>query len=226
MASQALRRVVRGTPLRYKAWLNGVQKNVTSPDDAASVSALATVCDFYGRQVDAEEFSAKNGFEIKWEDWGHIATEGLVDKLKQKVQAINAEEYQTEALAEASMEESEELKQISGLLAWNAALHLHFLSEQDDLLENLSHAKPFHAMDYWELCQMYKYQDCPTRWDNEMGWYMPNNDQIDEDVTMASCFQFQKDYGKVALNRYYFDYMGKHQILATVGKLSQTERED
>jgi hypothetical protein len=176
--------------------------------------------------VDAEEVASKNGFEIKWEDWSHISTPGLVDKLKQKVQDINSEEYQVDALAEVAMDESEDMKKLGSLLSWNAMLHLQYLSEQDELLENISHAKPFHAMDYWEYCQMYKYTDCPSRWDQELGWYFPNNDQVDEDVATTSSFQFQKDYGKVALNRYYFDWMGKHQIMATVGKLSQTERED
>jgi hypothetical protein len=32
--------------------------------------------------------------------------------------------------------------------------------------------------------------------------------------------------GKVALQRYTFDYIGRSQIMCTVGKLSQTEKED
>lgn len=81
----ALRRRLCKLPLRYKAWLKMIQDKAKTADDSASVSALATVCDYYGVGLAQDEIAAKNNFEIKWEEWTHLTTPGLVDKLKQKV---------------------------------------------------------------------------------------------------------------------------------------------
>jgi hypothetical protein len=222
----ALRQSPLNSPLRYKAWLKMVQTKVKSADDASSVGALSAVCDYYGQAADPEDIKAKHNYEIKWEDWSHLVTPGLVDKLKAKLETIGQEQYETETLAHSAMEETEDLKHWRHIVTWNAVLHLNYLAEQDSIIENISHARPIHTLNHWELTSMYKYDDCPTRWDNELGWFMPNNDQVSEDVVNFNYFQFQKDYGKVALQRYYYDWMGKHQILSTVGKISQTERED
>ena len=222
----ALRKKVLGPPTKYKTWFNMLQQKAKTPDDALSVSGLATVCDYYGIGMTADEIKAKNNFEVKWDNWKHLATPGLVDKLKAKVDAMNAEQYETEALAAEAMEESEGLKQWGHLVTWNAVLHLTYIAEQDTLLENLYHARPMGSLDRWELESMWKYEDVASRWDQELGWYMPNNDQISEDTVTTNYFQFQKDFGKIGLTRYYYDWMGRHQVLSTVGKLSQTEREE
>ena len=226
MALRALRRRAGAVPGRYKGWVRMIQEKAKTPEDSASVSALSAVCDYYGRDIQQDELSAKNNFEVNWEDWSHIVTPGLVDKLKEKVNAISQEHYETEGLASEAMHETDSLKTWRHIVTWNAAVNLHYIAEQDSLIENLSNARPLQSLDLWEVQSMWKYDDCPTRWDQELGWYMPNNDQVSEDPVSANYFQFQKDYGKVALMRYYYDWMGKHQILCTVGKLSQTERED
>ena len=222
----ALRRTVGRFPLKYKSWLKMIQDKSKTPDDAVSVSALASGCDYYGVGIHADEIQAKNNFEVKWDDWGHLATPGLVNKLREKVEQINSEQYETDLLASEAVNETEELKTLRHLVTWNAAVNLHYIAEQDSLIENLYHAKPMGSMDHWEVTEMWKYDDVATRWDQELGWYMPNNDQISEDAVTTNYYQFQKDYGKAAMMRYYYDWMGRHQVLSTVGKLSQTEKED
>lgn len=222
----ALKRSTLGAPLRYKSWVKMIQDKVKTADDAAAVSGLAAVCDYYGQHVSKDELQAKNNFEINWEEWGHLVTPNLVSQLKEKVEAINKEEYDTTVLSNQAVEETEELKSLKHLTTWVSTLNMTYLAEQDDIIENISHAKPFDDLDLWEFRSMYKYENCPSRWDAELGWHMPNNDQIWDDYYTTNIFQFQKDMGKIALQRYYFDWVGRHQVMSTVGKLSQTEREE
>ncbi|CAG9331503.1 unnamed protein product [Blepharisma stoltei] len=222
----ALRRTNSGAPLRYKAWMKMLNDKVKTSDDASSVSALGAVCDYYGSSVPKDELQSKNNFEINWDEWSHLVTPGIVSKLREKVEAINKEDYDSSVLANQAVEETEELKSLKSYVYWNGALHLSFVAEMDNLIENISHARPLNDTDLWQYRQMYKYVDCPTRWDHDLGWYLSNNDQVMEDADMTNVFQFQKDLGKVALMRYYYDWVGRHQILCTVGKLSQTEREE
>lgn len=70
------------------------------------------------------------------------------------------------------------MKKLRSLFIWNAAVHLSFVAEKDDLIENLNSAKPIDALNQWELNEMYKYDDCPNRWDDEIGWKWVNNDSV------------------------------------------------
>jgi hypothetical protein len=221
-----LRKPALHPPRRHKAWVAMLTEKAVSAEDQSSVSALATLCDYYAIGLPADEVKAKNGFEVKWDEWQHLQTPDLVSKLKAKVDAINAEPYETEVLAHEIVSTTDTLKKLGHFVTYNAVLHLSFIAEKETLTENIYHAKPFSAMDCWELESMYKYDDAPSRWDKEMGWPMPNNDQIIHDVMGANALQFQKDMFKSATDRYMFDYLGRHQIMCTAGKLSQVQRED
>ena len=124
------------------------------------------------------------------------------------------------------MTETEELKVLRHEASWNAAINIAFIAEKDNIIENISNARPIQSLDVHEYRSMFPYSDCPTRWDVEMGWYGPNNDQVSEDVCGNIMFEFSKDVGKIALQRYYIDWVGRTQMMCTVGKLSQFEKED
>lgn len=62
-----------------------------SAEDSNSVSALSIVCDYYGKKADLKEMEAKNNYQVNWDDWSHLVTPGLVNKLKQKFNAIDQE---------------------------------------------------------------------------------------------------------------------------------------
>ncbi|OMJ93743.1 hypothetical protein SteCoe_3183 [Stentor coeruleus] len=226
----ALRSVLRATrlnpPTRHKAWVQMLTEKAVTNEDQSSVSALATICDYYAIGIPEEEVKAKNNFQVKWDEWAHLQTPGLVSKLRAKVDAINAEPYETEVLAHEIVSETEALKKLSHIVTYNAVLHLSFVSEKDNLIENIYHAKPFSVTDLWEVSSMYKYDDMAYRWDKELGWIMPNNDQIIEDYCGTNALQFQKDMCKRATDRYCYDFLGRHQLMCTAGKLSQTQRED
>ena len=221
----ALRSRALNVPGRYKAWYNDIQKRVRTPEDNSHVSALGSLCDYYSQEVTKDEIKAMNNFEVDWKAWSHLITPGLVSKLKDKLDAIQKEDYDTKVLAAAALEETEEMKKYGHFVTWNAMIHMHYLVEQDNLIENLYHAKPFESMDVFEADGMWKYDDAPSRWDIELNWLFCNNDQMMEDTHTAVTFQFQKDFGKVAMQRYYYDWIGRHHILCTVGKLSQIERD-
>ena len=149
-----------------------------------------------------------------------------MDKLKAKINAINEETYETEVFSHEIVSETEHLTKLGHIVTYNAVLHLTFIAEKDNLIENIYHARPLSSLDYWEITNMYKYDDVIYRWDKELGWLMGNNDQVVGDVVGANALQFQKDMFKCATNRYYYDFLGKHQLMCTAGKLSQTSRED
>ena len=217
---------VRACSSYHQQWFQNLASKAKTPDDMNTVGALGSVFDYYGQSTDTQEMASKNNFEVNWDDWSHLMTPGIVDKLKAKLDAIDGEDYETAELADSATVESDELKKVGHFLTWNGTLHKDYYDEQARLLENLAHAQPLDTMNYWEFKSMYKYEDVSSRWDQELGWYMPNNDQTAEDVCTANMFQFQKDLGKVALQRYTYDFIGRHQIIATVGKLSQTEKVD
>ena len=191
-------------PLRYKAWFNDIQKRVKGPEDSISVSALGSVCDYYCQTISAEESKSMNNFEIDWNKWSHLVTPGLVSKLKEKLTEMGKEEYDTKVLAASILEESDEMKRYSNLITWNAMIHMQFLAEKDCLIENLYHARPYHSLNVFEMENMWKYSDVASRWDVELNWLFCNNDQMMEDTHTAVTFQFQKDFGKVAMQRYYY----------------------
>jgi hypothetical protein len=225
----ALRSILRKNPMnppsRYKAWLKMLTDKAKTPEDHLSVSALSAVCDYYALSPTSEELRSKNNFEVKWDEWSHLQTEGLVSKLKAKIEAINSEPYETEVLSHEVVSVTEQLKRLGHIVAYNATLHATHVSEKDNLIENIYHARPFESLDFYEVRQMYKYRDLPSRWDKELGWFMGNNDQIIDDYVTANSLQFQKDMHKFATNMYYYDYLGKHQVMCTAGKLSQTFKE-
>jgi len=200
----ALRSRALAVPLRYKAWFNDIQKRVQNPEDGSYVSALGSVCDYYSQTLSAEETKSMNNFEIDWTKWSHIVTPGLVSKLKEKLGEVGKEEYDTKVLAASILEESEEMKKYSNLITWNAMIHMQFLAEQDSLIENLYHARPFLSLNVYEAENMWKYSDVGSRWDIELNWLFCNNDQMMDDVHTAVMFQFQKDFGKIAMQRYYY----------------------
>ena len=226
----ALRAILRkpclSPPLRYKAWVSMLTEKAVTAEDQSSVSALATLCDYYAIGIPEDEIKAKNNFEVKWDDWKHLQTPELLGKLRAKVEAINSEPYETEVLAHDLVSETEALKKLSHVVTYNAVLHMSFIAEKENLVENIYHAKPFQSMDWWEVESMYKYQDCPSRWDRDLGWFMANNDTIIHDYEGTNALQFQKDMFKHATDRYMYDYLGRHQIMCTAGKLSQIQRED
>ena len=107
----ALRSILRKTaispPTRYKSWLSMLTDKAKTPEDHASVSALSALCDYYAVGITQDEIKARNNFEVKWEDWAHLQTPGLVEKLKAKVSDINAEEYETEVFSHEIVSEKE-----------------------------------------------------------------------------------------------------------------------
>ena len=226
----ALRSILRKStltpPTRYKAWVNMLSDKAKTSEDHSSVSALSMLCDYFAVGIPNDEIKAKNNFEVKWEDWSHLQTPGLVSSLKEKIEAVNVEPYETEVLSHEIVSETDALKKLGHIVTYNATLHLSFISEKDILIENIYHARPMRTLDYWEFTSMYKYEDVASRWDKEFGFVDQNNDQIVQDYVGANALQWQKDGLKHATNRYYFDFLGKHQLLCTAGKLSQTKRED
>lgn len=95
---------------RYRSWLKRIQDKAQTIEDMNSVTALATVCDFYGLEVDQRDLKQHNNYEVDWKQWDHILTPGILDKLKAKLESLKSEEYESEALANSAMEETEELK--------------------------------------------------------------------------------------------------------------------
>jgi hypothetical protein len=172
----------------HRAWYAALHDKGSTPDDLNTLAALGNIIDYYGADTDVAEMEAKNNYEINWDEWKHLMTPGIVDNLKAKLDAIAQEEYETEPLAESAVDETEDLRKMRHFLTWNGELHKDFYDEKASLLENISHAQPFETINHWELQSMYKYEDCPSRWDQEMGWYMPNNDQVTEDVWTANMF--------------------------------------
>lgn len=191
-------------PQRYKSWFNDIQKRVKTQEEGASVSALGAVCDYYSQTIRPEEAQSMNNFEVDWTKWSHLVTPGLVSKLKEKLEVVEKEEYDTKVLAASILEESEEMKKYGSLVTWNAMIHMQFLAEKDSIIENLYHARPYHSLNIFEWENMWKYSDVASRWDIELNWLFSNNDQMMEDTHTAVMFQFQKDFGKVAMQRYYY----------------------
>jgi hypothetical protein len=213
-------------PLRYKAWLQMITDKATSSEDQASVSALGTICDYYSVSIPQDEVKSKNNFEVKWEDWSHLQSKEIVEKLKAKIEAVNSEEYETEVLVHEVATETEELKKLGYLLEYNYTLHEDFVKEKESIIENLGHARPYGSLDMWERQTAYPYYDQPYRWDKELGYPDSNNDQTRFNVVATNALQFQKDGFKSAVHRYYYDYLGRHQFMCTAEKLSGVLRED
>jgi hypothetical protein len=149
----------------HRTWYASLQEKAKGAEDMNTLSALGSIVDYYGQEVNESEIAAKNNYEVKWEDWSHLMTPGIVDSLKSKVEAIEEEEYNTTELAEKAADESEDLRKLRHYLTWNGELHKNFYDERADLIENINHAQPFDTMNYWEVKQMYKYEDVASRWD-------------------------------------------------------------
>ena len=221
-----LRKSAAAPPSRYKAWVKMMTDKAKTTEDHVSVSALSTLMDHYAVGIPEDEVKSKNNFEVNWEDWKHLHSSDIVEKLQAKVNAINSEEYETEGLVHEVISESENLKNMGKYIYYNASLHLTYICFQDELVENIYHARPMQSLNYWEIDSMFRHSDLASRWDKELGWYMPNNDETDIDFAGANLMQFSKDYYKSASNRYFYDYLGRIQYLCTTSKLSGVERDE
>ena len=203
-----------------------ITDRATSSEDQATVSALGTICDYYTVGIPQDEVKAKHNFEVKWEDWEHLQSKEIVEKLKAKIEAVNTEEYETDVLVHEVATETEDLKKLGYLLEYNYTLHKDFVNNLEKIIENLGHARPYSELDIWEKQAAYPYHDLPYKWDKEMGYPDANNDDVVLNVYATNMMQFQKDGFKSAVNRYYFDYLGRHQYLCTAEKLSGVQREE
>lgn len=221
-----LRNIRKNPPQRYKSWIGLISDKAATSEDQASVSALSAVCDYYTVGIPEDEIKSKNNFEVKWEDWSHLQSQEIVQKLKAKIEAVNSEEYETNLLVHEAATETEPLKKLGYFLEYNATLHKEFVDEKENIIENLSHAIPYRSLDIWERKEAYRYMDVSFRWDKELGWLDVNNDQVRLNVVGTNALQFQKDMLKSATNMYYYDYLGRHQFMCTANKLSGIQRED
>lgn len=222
----ALRNLQRNPPVRYKTWIRMISDKAVTTEDQSSVSALGALCDYYTVGITQDEVSSKNNFEVKWEDWAHLQSQDLVQKLQAKTEAVNAENFETDVLAHEVATETEALKKLGYFLEYNATVHSKFVDEKESIIENLGHALPISELDMWEKQEAYKYSDVAYRWDKELGWFDHNNDQRRLDVVTTNALQFQKENFKSATNMYFYDYLGRHQFMCTANKLSGVQRED
>ena len=86
----SLRNVLRQSRLvqnRYKDWYARLIKTNTQESNL-EVSALGNLIDYFGRETNAEVLNATDNYEIKWEEWGHILTPGVVDGLRSKFEEL------------------------------------------------------------------------------------------------------------------------------------------
>lgn len=221
-----LRKIQKTPPRRYKSWISLISDKASTSEDMSSVSALSAICDYYTVGIPEDEVKSKNNFEVKWEDWSHLQSQELVQKLKAKIEAVNSEEYETSLLVHEAAVESEPLKKLGYFLEYNKTLHREFVDEKEAIIENLAHALPYKSLDMWERNEAYKYMDVCYRWDKELGWKDVNNDQVKANIAHTNALQFQKDMLKSATNMYYYDYLGRHQFMCTANKLSGVQRDD
>lgn len=101
-------------------WLHRIQSKAQDQQGLEASNKLSSLVDYYSKN------SGETNQKIDWDYWSqNIRTSGLVDKIKEKNESIEKQQYNIDTLAAKSAITSEKYENYGLFLKYNHALYMH-----------------------------------------------------------------------------------------------------
>ena len=177
-------------------WLNRVQAKVSNSQAQEAVSKLSSLIAYYTKPSDS------SNEKIDWNFWSqNIRSEGIVNKLKDKLESVKDKTYNVEALAAKSAVVSDKYENVGLFLKYNHDLWMkHYTDNLDALYNSLN------VGDWSKLSQVEMFSYAPGAYEVSAGWretgyIMQTSVYYENSTNVAATNQFR--YANNSLQPYY-----------------------